>query len=268
MTGVSPLASVSPRASLGQNVTIGAFTVVHNDVVLGDRSTVDSHCVIGYPTPLAQGRPLVIGADTVIRTHCTLYAGSSFGSRLRVGHGVLIREGCVAGANLQVGSGSDIEGDCRLGDYVRTHSSVHISKGTVIEDFAWLFPRVQLTNDPLPPSTVECGVTIREMAIVGTAALLLPGVMIGVGAFVAAGSVVRADVPDVHCVAGDPATVFATLGQLVNPEHGLSYPWPKHFRRGYPDESYPAMDAAARRVEGLIAAARAARGHARPFSKP
>ena len=268
MTGVSPLASVSPSASLGQDVTIGPFTVVHDDVELGDRSTVDSHCVIGYPTSMAGGLPLVIGADAVIRTHCTLYAGSSFGSRLRVGHGVLIREGCVAGTNLQVGSGSGIEGDCRLGDYVRTHSSVHISKSTVIEDFAWLFPRVQLTNDPLPPSTVERGATIREMAVVGTAALLLPGITIGVGAFVAAGSVVRADVPDVHCVSGDPATVFATLGQLVNLEHGLSYPWPRHFRRGYPEESFPAMDAAARRVEALIAAAREARRRWRLSSKP
>lgn len=267
MTGVSPLASVSPRASLGRDVTIGPFTVIHDDVVLGDRSTVDSHCVIGYPTSLAQGRPLVIGSDALIRTHCTLYAGSSFGSRLRVGHGVLIREGCVAGTNLQVGSGSGIEGDCRLGDYVRTHSSVHISKGTVIEDFVWLFPRVQLTNDPLPPSAVECGVTIREMAVIGTAALLLPGVTVGAGAFVAAASVVRADVPAVRCVAGDPATVFATLGQLVNPEHGLSYPWPKHFRRGYPEESYPAMDAAAHRIEALMAAAREER-RARPSSKP
>lgn len=267
MTGISALASVSPRASLGQDVTIGAFTVVHDDAVLGDRTTVDSHCVIGYPTPLAQGRPLVVGPDAVIRTHSTLYAGSTFGPRLRVGHGVLVREGCVAGTNLQVGSGSGIEGDCRLGDYVRTHSSVHISKGTVIEDFAWLFPRVQLTNDPLPPSTVERGATIREMAVIGTAALLLPGVTIGVGAFVAAGSVVRADVPDIHCVAGNPAAVFATLGQLVNVEHGLSYPWPKHFRRGYPEESFPAMDAAARRVEALIAASRESRRRDRPSKR-
>lgn len=263
MSGISPLASVSPRANLGADVTIGPFAIVHDDVVLGDRSVVDSHCVIGYPTALAEGRPLVIGPDAVIRTHSTLYAGSTFGPKLRVGHGVLIREGTVAGANLQAGSQSGIEGDCRLGDYVRLHSSVHIAKSTVVEDFAWLFPRVQLTNDPLPPSVVEMGITIREMAVVGTASLLLPGITIGVGAFVAAGSVVRADVPDVTCVAGVPATPFATLGQLVNPEHGLSYPWPKHFRRGYPEESRPAMDAAARRVEALIAAAREAR-RARP----
>ncbi|MFO1078881.1 MAG: N-acetyltransferase, partial [Planctomycetota bacterium] len=118
---------VEPGAVLGRNVSIGPFTIVHANVVLADDVTIDSHCVIGQPTPLAGGRPLEIGPQSHIRSHSVFYAGSTLGAGLRTGHGVFVREGTVAGAGLQIGSQSEIQGDCRIGDFVKTHSSVHIA---------------------------------------------------------------------------------------------------------------------------------------------
>ncbi|MBB27880.1 MAG: N-acetyltransferase [Gemmatimonadetes bacterium] len=233
---------VSSRARIGKNVSIGPFTIVHDNVVIEDNTRIDSHCVIGTPTPLAEGRPLTIGPDSHIRSHSIFYEGSEFGPHLVTGHAVLVRENCKAGSYLQVGSRSEIQGPCTIGNYVRLHSEVHVSESTQIGHFVWLFPRVQFTNDPLPPSNIREAVRLKDMVVIATGSILLPGITIGLGAFVGAGSVVRSDVPDIHCVSGNPALIFSTLDKLFNYEHGLSYPWPKHFIRGYPEESLPLMD--------------------------
>ncbi len=54
-------------------------------------------------------------------------------------------------------------------------------------------------------------VTIRRGSFVGAAVTILPGITIGPEAFVAAGSVVTADVPPRTVVAGVPARVIRTL---------------------------------------------------------
>src|SRR4051812_48064449 len=65
---------VSPKAQLGDGVTIGPFTVVHDDVVIGAGTTIGSHCVIGLPNANATG-PLVIGPCSHVRSHSVLYQG-------------------------------------------------------------------------------------------------------------------------------------------------------------------------------------------------
>jgi acetyltransferase-like isoleucine patch superfamily enzyme len=53
-------------------------------------------------------------------------------------------------------------------------------------------------------------VSIGDFAFIGTRAMLLPGVTVGKGAAVAAGSVVTKDVPELAIVAGCPATQIGT----------------------------------------------------------
>lgn len=254
---MSSFAKISPRARIGRNVEIGDFTIVHDDVEIGDDCKIDSHCVIGYPNPMAQGRPLVIGPGSTIRSHAVFYQGSTFGPGLATGHGVLVRENTVAGRGFRIGSNCDIEGDAVFGDWVRLHSEVHVGKGARVGHFVWLYPRVQFTNDPFPPSHLCLEVAIDDMAVVATGVLLMPGVHVGLGAFVGAGSVVRSDVPAIHCVNGDPARVFTTLDRFVSFEHGLKAPWPRHFRDAYPEAAWPLMDEVVGRVQEAIAAHRA-----------
>src|SRR4051794_24364963 len=123
---------ISPAARIGLKVTIGPFTIVHDNVEIGDGTVVESHCVLGYPTRFAEGQPLVIGPGSHIRSHSVFYGGSTFGGNLVTGNAVLVRENTRAGVNLQIGSQSDIQGDCTLGDWVRLHSSVHVAKGSEI----------------------------------------------------------------------------------------------------------------------------------------
>jgi acetyltransferase-like isoleucine patch superfamily enzyme len=55
--------------------------------------------------------------------------------------------------------------------------------------------------------------TLKRACRVGGGAVLVPGVVIGVEAFVAAGAVVTADVPDRAVVMGVPARVVREVGE-------------------------------------------------------
>ena len=140
------------RARIGRGSKISPTAEIYDNVVIGNNVTIEGHCVIGYPTPLAGGRPLVIGDDSHIRTHSIFYEGSTLGPGLVTGHRVTVRELFVAGRNLQIGTLCDFQGHATVGDYVRTHSSVHIGQQTRIGDYVWIFPYTVFTNDPHPPS--------------------------------------------------------------------------------------------------------------------
>jgi len=235
---IHPSAIVSPRARLGAGVSIGPFTIVHDNVEIGDHAQIDGFCELGYPTPLAHGMPLVIGAHARIRSHSVFYEGSRFGERLVTGHRVTVREGTQAGVNFQVGTLSDIQGDCTIGDYVRFHSNVHIGKMSRIGSFVWIFPYVVLTNDPHPPSDVLLGCEVDDYAAIATMSVLLPGVKVGEHALVAAHSLVGKEVAPHTVVGGNPARFLCDTIKirLRDGTERPAYPWTGHFSRGYPAE--------------------------------
>ena len=95
-----PTSLVAPEARISRNVSIGYGTRIHANCEIAENCTIGDFCIIGHP---ARGRwagqPVRIGAHSIIRSHCVLYEGSQFGSRLEMGHHVLIREATVAGEN-------------------------------------------------------------------------------------------------------------------------------------------------------------------------
>lgn len=235
---IHPSALVSPEAKLGVNVTVGPFTVIHDNVQLGSGTRIDGYCELGYPTLLADGQPLIIGCDSVIRSHSVFYQGSFFGDGLVTGHRVTVREKTKAGKNLQIGTLSDIQGHCEIGDYVRFHSNVHIGQHSCIGNYVWIFPYVVLTNDPHPPSEVMMGVTIEDFVAIATMSIILPGVTVGKGALVGAHSSVSRDISPDTVVGGAPAKFICDTSKikLKDGSNSSAYPWRKHFHRGYPEE--------------------------------
>ena len=234
---IHPTALVSPQAKLGENVTVGPFTVIHDNVHVGSGSRIDGYCELGYPTSLADGQPLTIGCDAVIRSHSIFYQGSNFEDGLVTGHRVTVREKTQAGKNLQIGTLGDIQGHCEIGDYVRFHSNVHIGQHSSIGNYVWIFPYVVLTNDPHPPSEIMMGVTIKDFVAIATMSIILPGVTVGKGALVGAHSSVSRDVAPDTVVGGAPAKFICdtTKIKLKDGSNLSAYPWRKHFHRGYPE---------------------------------
>lgn len=239
---------MSPDARLGDGVTVGAFSVVHAGVEIGDGTLVGSHVVLGEPTadfytdPGYEPRTCRIGARAVIRSHAVIYSGAMIGDDFQCGHHVTVREGSTLGADVRVGTLADLQGDLTIGDHVRLHSSVFVPQGTTIEDLVWIFPHAVLTNDPHPPSdTCTEGPTIRRAAVVAAHATIMPGLEIGEGALVGAKTLVRSDVPPRAVVVGVPGRVVGKTDDITCKHGRLDrvYPWWTHFRRGYPEGALP-----------------------------
>ena len=208
-------------------------SIVSPDAVIGDGATIGPFCLIDACT---------IGSGALIRSHTVVYADIEIGDGFECGHHVTIREETRIGKGVRIGTDCDLQGKLTIGDYARLHSGVFVPQLTTIEELVWIFPRAVLLNDPHPPSdTCTQGPTIRRTAVVGAAATIFPGVEVGEGALVAAGSVVREDVPAGMVVAGVPAKVVGPTSD-VTCRHGRLdqvYPWSTHFRRGYPEGVLP-----------------------------
>ena len=84
-TGIDPLASVSPSATIGKDVYIGAFACIGDGVVIGDGCQVYPHVVIGDGVKL--------GESCLLYPHVTIYQGC------RLGNHVTIHAGSVIGAD-------------------------------------------------------------------------------------------------------------------------------------------------------------------------
>ena len=232
-------ALIDDGAKIGNNVSIGPYSIVHKNVVIGDNTEIGAYCEIGLPTKLANGRPLIIGKDAVIRSHSVFYEGSTFGTNLVTGHRVTVRELTTAGDGFQIGTLGDIQGHCEIGDYVKCHSNVHIGQHSTVGNYVWIFPYVVLTNDPHPPSEVMAGVTIEDFAVIATMSVILPGVTVKKGALVGAHSSVNKDVNPDAVVAGSPAKFICGTEKikLKDGSGNHAYPWRRHFHRGYPEKA-------------------------------
>ena len=245
--------NISPKAIIGKGVSICPTALIHGNVQIGDNTIIDSYCKIGITTTDNNKRKrLIIGSNSHIRSHSIFYDNAEYGDHLVTGHHVLARSNLKAGKYFQIGSYTELEGDNIFGDYVKIHSKVMIASKINIGDFTWIFPRVQFTNDPLPPSNNILSTTIGAMSVIATGALIFPGINIGMGAFVAAGSILKNDVPDTHCVEGNPASFFTRIDRLIDFKNKIKHPWPNHFRIKYPKESFEDMDIIMNRIKMIL----------------
>jgi acetyltransferase-like isoleucine patch superfamily enzyme len=74
--------------------------------------------------------------------------------------------------------------------------------------------------------TIKKPVVIKDNVVIGAYSIILPGVKIGTGAVIAAGSVVTKDVDDYTIVGGSPARIIKTRN--CSPKYLLTYRRPFH----------------------------------------
>jgi acetyltransferase-like isoleucine patch superfamily enzyme len=236
MNNIHPTAIISPKAQLGNNITIGANTIIYDNVSIDDNTIIGAFCELGVQNYLSNNEQLQIGKNSHIRSHSIFYEGSIFADGLITGHRVTVREKVIAGKNLQIGTLSDLQGHCEIGDYVRFHSNVHIGQKSKIGNFVWIFPYVVLTNDPYPPSDTLIGVTVHDFAAIATMSVILPGATISEGCLIGAQSTVKG-LTEPHCIyVGSPAKNMGATSKIRLPDGTSAYPWTQHFKRGYPED--------------------------------
>ncbi len=189
---------------------------------IGENARIFEPVTLGFPSRdnLAKKTFLgtIIGKNAIIRSGTILYCDVVIGDDFQTGHNVMIREKTRIGDRVAIGTGTVIEGHSVIGSDVSLQSMVFIPTDTRIGDHVFIGPNSVLTNDRYPPTRIGGlkGPVIRNNAAIGANATLLPGICIGEGALVAAGSVVTRDVPDHMLAIGSPAKIRPLPPVMIN----------------------------------------------------
>ena len=132
-----------------------------------------------------------IGKDTNIWQYCVIFPEAKIG------------ENCNICANVL------IENDVTVGNNVTVKSGVQLWDGVIVEDNVFIGPNVTFTNDLFPRSKVHpkeyLKTIIKKGASIGANSTIVCGHTIGENAMIGAGSVVTKDVPAGEVWYGNPA---------------------------------------------------------------
>ncbi|EMY81548.1 UDP-3-O-(3-hydroxymyristoyl)glucosamine N-acyltransferase [Psychroflexus gondwanensis] len=82
--GIETPSSISDTAKLGENIYVGAFTYIGEDVVVGDNVKIYPNVYIGDNVTIGNGVTIFAGSkiysETQIGNHCTLHSGVIIGA--------------------------------------------------------------------------------------------------------------------------------------------------------------------------------------------
>ena len=148
------------------------------DIILGDNVLIDGLCTFTFASRFVDRPVLEVGDGTGIGHNCSF----SVGKRITIGRNCGITPGCW----IMDSSGHPVDATERIAD--------------------------KTTNSWKPPSDDD----VREVVIgdnvwIGQRSIIFPGVTIGEGSIISAGSVVRLQVPPYSLVAGNPAKIICRL---------------------------------------------------------
>jgi UDP-N-acetylglucosamine acyltransferase len=126
---IHPQAIIDPRAKLGKDVQVGAFSIIGPDVQVGDDTWIGPHVVVNGPTTIGSGNKIFQFCSIGEVPQDLKYAGET--AYLEIGDRNVIRECCTfsrgtagGGGVTRVGSDSlfmayvHIAHDCQVGDRV------------------------------------------------------------------------------------------------------------------------------------------------------
>jgi UDP-2-acetamido-3-amino-2,3-dideoxy-glucuronate N-acetyltransferase len=154
-------------------------------------------------------QPCSIGSGTKIWHFCHVMKDARIGRK------------CILGQNVHVANGVIV------GNNVKIQNNVSLYTGVELEDDVFCGPSCVFTNVTNPRSEIVrhdqyVRTLVRHGASIGANATIICGATIGRFAFIAAGAVVKGNVPDYALMAGVPAKLKGWMSR-----HG--------FRLGEPD---------------------------------
>jgi UDP-3-O-[3-hydroxymyristoyl] glucosamine N-acyltransferase len=151
------------------------------------------------------------------------------GSGSTIWHLAQVREDAEIGSNCIIGRGAYIGSGVKIGDNCKIQNLALIYEPAILGNGVFIGPAAVLTNDHYPRAvnvngTIKLGsdweplgVEICEGASIGAGAICIAPVKVGSWALVAAGAVVKNDVPNFALVAGVPARKIRWVGRAGKP---------------------------------------------------
>ena len=143
---ISNLAHIHPNAQIGKNVTIDPFTVIHDDVVIGDGTHVMSNVTIFSASRIGKNCNIfpgaVIGAVPQDLKYRGEYTLAEIGDHTTIRECVTIHRGTTDKNTTKVGSNclimayAHVAHDCIVGNNVILANSVQLAGHVTVDDFA------------------------------------------------------------------------------------------------------------------------------------
>jgi UDP-2-acetamido-3-amino-2,3-dideoxy-glucuronate N-acetyltransferase len=150
-----------------------------------------------------------------------IHASSDVSEQASIGEGTSIWHHCQVrdakiGENCVFGKGVFVDSGVIIGDNVKVQNYVSVYHGVTLEDGVFVGPHVTFTNDMVPRSINVDGTLkstddwqvsetlVKRGAALGANSTIRCGITIGEWAMIGSGSVVTRDVPDHGLVYGNP----------------------------------------------------------------
>lgn len=159
---------------------------------------------------------------TDVQVHATAIVdeGAVIGAGTRIWHWTHVSSGARIGKGCSLGQNVFVSSRVSIGDNVKIQNNVSVYDNVTLESDVFCGPSMVFTNVINPRSAVSrkheyANTLVRRGASLGANCTLICGVTVGRFAFVGAGAVVRADVPDYALVVGVPARQIGWMS-----EHG------------------------------------------------
>jgi UDP-N-acetylglucosamine acyltransferase len=183
-TQIDLRADISPDATIGNNVTIGPFTIVEAGAVIGDGSSIGGNALIasgariGRDCKIHHGAVIghvpqdlkyanepstcEIGDRTTVREYATIHRGTGEGGRTIIGTDcflmgyIHIAHDCVLGDRVIIANGAMMAGHTEIGDVVTIGGLTAIHQFSRIGDHAMVGGGLRLQKD-VPPYILAGG---------------------------------------------------------------------------------------------------------------
>jgi acetyltransferase-like isoleucine patch superfamily enzyme len=146
------------------------------------------------------------------------------GANVRLGKFINLY-GCSIDDNTKIGDFVEIQKNAQIGKNCKISSHSFVCEGVIIQDNVFIGHNVTFINDLYPRATTASGelqvdedwkcvkTVVKRNASIGSSSTILCGITIGEHAIVGAGSVVTKDVLPYCIVVGNPARVLRYISK-------------------------------------------------------
>jgi UDP-3-O-[3-hydroxymyristoyl] glucosamine N-acyltransferase len=206
---IHPTAIISPSATLGSNVSVGAYTVIEDGVKIGNNANIGTHCLLD--------KNVRLGNDCRLGSSVTL-SYAHVGDNVSIYNGVRIGQD---GFGFAPDAGGHIKipqlGRVIIGSSVEIGANTTIDRGagpdTIIGDNTWIDNLVQIGHNVtigkgciiVSQVGISGSTVLEDYVVLGGQAGLSGHITIGTGAQISAQSGVISDIPAGEVYAGTPA---------------------------------------------------------------
>jgi len=193
---IHPTAVFGAHDTIGQNVRIGPYAVIEDDVQIGDECEIGAHAVIKRFTRLGArnrifehavlgGEPqdvkfkgeesyLEIGDDNLIREFCTLHRANGNGESTRIGSRNFLMVGVHVAHNCQIGDDNVFANEVALAGHIIVEDHIFLSNNVGAHQFvrmgryAMVGGKSKIVQDVLPFFTTDGNpARVRGLNLVG-----------------------------------------------------------------------------------------------------